>query len=214
MLTPSVRKIHNKNSRKVISSVYVNQMHGHVSCESQLEHRWLLQLTSNPSIAQIRSQPMKVDYQFDGEWHTYTPDFLVAWKDENKIPTIYEVKPAIQAKKYQEKFQAIKQELAKKGYEFVVVSEDLINTQPLNRNLKKLKHYSSCFVHLNERLAIYGALPKYATCSIEQLCSNFSDKRATLCAIYKLLWDGDLTFNPNEALNLQSLVWVGQGGLR
>ncbi len=213
MLTPSVRKIHNKNSRKVISLVYVPQVDSHVACESQLEHRWLLQLTSNPAIAKITSQPIKVDYLLDGEWRTYTPDFLVVWKDEKRIPTVYEVKPSIQIKKYLDKFQAIRQELAKKGYEFVVVSEDVINTQPLNRNLKKLKHYSSCFVNLSQRLAIYGAIPNKRI-PIEQLCSQFPDRNATLCAVFKLLWDGDLAFNSDEVLTLQSLVWIGQGGLR
>lgn len=213
MLNKSVRKIHNKNSRKVISLVYVPQTNSHVACESQLEHRWLLQLTSNPAIAKITSQPMKVDYLLDGEWHTYTPDFLVIWKDEKRIPIVYEVKPYIQMRKYLEKFQAIKQELAKKGYEFIVVSEDVIDTQPLNRNIKKLKHYSSCFVDLSQRLAIYGAIPKEGI-QIEELCSQFPDRNATLCAVFKLLWDGDLAFNSDEVLTLQSLVWIGQGGLR
>jgi len=213
VLNKSVRKIHNKNSRKVISLVYVPQTNSHVACESQLEHRWLLQLTSNPAIAKITSQPMKVDYFLDGEWHTYMPDFLVIWKDDKRIPIVYEVKPYIQMRKYSEKFQAIKQELAKKGYEFIVVSEDVIDTQPLNRNIKKLKHYSSCFVDLSQRLAIYGAIPK-GSIPIEQLCSQFSDRNATLCAVFKLLWDGDLAFNSDEILTLQSLVWIGQGGLR
>lgn len=213
MLTPSVRKIHNKNSRKVISLVYVPQVDNHVPCESQLEHRWLLQLTSNPSIANITSQPMKVDYLLDGEWRTYTPDFLVIWKDEKRTPTVYEVKPSPQIKKYINKFLAIKQELAKTGYEFVVVSEDFINTQPLNKNLKKLKHYSSCFVDLSQRLAIYEATPKEGL-QIEELCSQFPDRNSTLCAVFKLLWDGDLAFNSDEVLTLQSLVRIGQGGLR
>jgi len=213
MLTPSVRKIHNKNSRKVISLVYVPQTNSHVACESQLEHRWLLQLTSNPAIAKITSQPMKVDYLLDGEWHTYTPDFLVIWKDEKRIPIVYEVKPYIQMRKYLEKFQAIKQELAQKGYEFIVVSEDVIDTQPLNRNIKKLKHYSSCFVDLSQRLAIYEATPKEGI-QIEELCGQFPDRNATLCAVFKLLRDGDLAFNSDEVLTLQSLVWIGQGGLR
>ncbi|MCD4504173.1 Tn7 transposase TnsA N-terminal domain-containing protein [Chromobacterium piscinae] len=210
MLIPSVRKIHNRNSRKVIGFIYIPKMEGHVAWESQLEFCWLLQLAGDKSVSKIVSQPIKLSYLLEGEWRSYTPDVLVQWKDKSRSPTLYEVKPIKKAKKYRAKFQAIKQEAAKKGYKFLVVSEDVINQEPLNKNLKKLKHYSDVFVHSKERALICAALAKHTCCTIAKLASYFPSRSSGLCLIYKLLWDGFLFFNIHEELTTQSKVSLGQ----
>lgn len=214
MLSPSVRKIHNKKSRKVIGHTYIPQMQAHAGNESQYEYRRLLQHAADPSVAKIISQPMKVDYLFNGEWHSYTPDILVIYKDKNKPPLLDEVKPEINALKHKEKFQAIKQELAKKGYEFTISSENVVNREPLNRNLKWLKHYSSCFVHESDRNMVVHAVKNSGSCAIKDLIYLFPDKKSALCTIYKLLWDGYLTFDASQIITTHCSVWINQGVAR
>lgn len=212
MLIPSVRKIHNKKSKKVIGHTYMPQMQAYASNESQYEYKRLMQHAADPSVAKIISQPMKVNYLLNGEWRSYTPDILVIYKDKNKLPLLDEVKPEINALKHRDKFLAIKQELAKKGYAFTISSEGVVNREPLNRNLKWLKHYSSCFVHENDRNIVLQAIQDCGRCAINDLVSLFSDKKSALCIIYKLLWDGNIAFDVNQELTTRSTVWLNQRG--
>ncbi len=211
MLTPSVRKIHNKKSRKVIGHTYIPQMQAYASNESQYEYRRLLQHAGDPCVERIVSQPMKVDYQFNGEWHSYTPDILVIYKDKNKLPLLDEVKPEINALKHKEKFQAIKKELARRGYEFTISSENVVNRELLNRNLKWLKHYSSCFVHESDRNMVLRTMQDYGSCAINDLVYLFPDRKSALFVIYKLLWDGNIAFDIDQELTTRSIVWISQG---
>lgn len=214
MLIPSIRKIHNHNSDKVIGFSYSHRMNGLIPWESTLERDWLLHLEANPSVKTIQSQPQRFDYFLNGKWHLYTPDFEVHWKDAlNRLPTIYEVKPEeISADNaFNEKANAIGVQLAQLGYEFVVVDRKTIREGNHLKNLNYLKHYADVFVTHRDRQLIADYLLKAGPCTLTWLTIRLNSKYLSLCGLYHLLWEGWLEYDKQKIINPLLKVHLAEG---
>lgn len=214
MLTPSVRKIHNHNSHKVIGFSYSHKMNGLIPWESTLERDWLLHLEANSSIKTIQGQPQKFDYCFDGKWHRYTPDFEVQWKDSiSRLPTIYEVKPDEIAadSAFKAEASAVGVQLATIGYEFIVVDSKIILGGNHLKNLNCLKHYVDVFVTQRDRQLIANYLLQTEQCTLAWLAMRFGNKHLSLCGLYRLLWEGWLDYDKRENVGPLLKVHLAEG---
>lgn len=204
MMLPSVRKIHNHNSHKVIGFSYSHKMNGQIQWESTLERDWLLHLEGNSSVKTIQSQPQRFDYCFNGKWHRYTPDFEVHWKDVlNRLPTIYEVKPEDVStdNEFKEEANAIGFRLSQLGYEFIVVDSKIIRDGNHLKNLNQLKHYADIFVTHRDRQLIADYLLKEGPCTLAWLAIRLNGKYLSLCGLYHLLWEGWLEYDKQKFIN-------------
>lgn len=214
MLPLSVRKIHNHNSHKVIGFSYSHKMNSQIQWESTLERDWLLHLEANPLIKTIKSQPQKFDYCLNGNWHRYTPDFEVHWKDSNsRLPTIYEVKPdeITESSAFKEEANSVRIRLATLGYEYVVVdSKTILGGNHLN-NLNMLKHYVDVFVNQRDRQVFSENILQHGSCSLAWLSMQFGDKHRNLCSLYKLLWEGWLDYDKRDKVNTLLSVHLSKG---
>ncbi|MFC3530909.1 TnsA endonuclease N-terminal domain-containing protein [Vogesella facilis] len=215
MLIPSVRKIHNHNSSKVIGCSYSYKMQGQIQWESTLERDWLLHLEANPSIRDIYSQPQTFDYCHEGIWHRYTPDFEARWHENMRLPTMYEVKPheiAIQ-EEFKSEANSIRFSLATQGYEYLVIDDETICQAPLLQNLNFLKHYAGVFVTQKERQRIFEYLTKVGPSRIELIATLLGDKGANLAVLYRLLWDGWLDYDKQSQVTPFIQVRLSRGEL-
>lgn len=203
MLIPSVRKIHNHNSHKVIGFSFSYKMNGLIPWESTLERDWLLHLEANPSIRMIYSQPDTFDYYHEGKWHRYTPDFEVHWKDQSRLVTIYEVKSDEVAADatFKSKANAIGLRLATLGYEYIVVDSKLIRSGNQLANLNFLKHYVDVFVTQRDRQHIANFLSQVTACRLAWLAIRFGNKHLALAGLYRLLWEGWLDYDKREKVS-------------
>lgn len=213
MLIPSVRKIHNHNSHKVIGLSYSYKMNGLIPWESTLERDWLLHLEAMPAVLEIYSQPQTIDFSHDGKWHRYTPDFEVRWRDHDRLPTLYEVKPHSVAADldFIATSKSIGLTLAQQGYEFVVVDSKAIRNGHLLQNLNFLKHYATAFVTQRdrERLAIY--LHHHPICSLFRLAVRAGSKTLGMPELYHLLWEGWLEYDTREKVSSLLSVHLSEG---
>lgn len=213
MLIPSVRKIHNHNSNKVIGLSYSYKMNGQILWESELERDWLLHLEANPAIREIYGQPRKFDYCLAGEWHRYTPDFEVHWKDKSRLVTIYEVKPEEKASDaaFKAMANAIGLRLATLGFEYVVVDSKMINAGNHLANLNSLKFYANVFVTQRDRQRIADYLSQVTTCRLAWLVIRLGNKDLTLAGLYHLLWEGWLDYDKRKKVNSLLTVHLAEG---
>lgn len=213
MLIPSVRKIHNHNSQKVIGLSFSHKMNGLIFWESPLERDWLLQLEANPAIREIYGQPRKFDYCLDGKWHRYTPDFEVHWKDKRLPVTIYEVKSDEVAADttFKSKANAIGIQLAIQGYEYIVVDSRLIRSGNQLANLNFLKHYVDVFVTQRDRQHIADFLSQATTCRLAGLAIRFGNKDLALAGLYRLLWEGWLDYDKRKKVSPLLTVRLAEG---
>ncbi|MEC5207528.1 hypothetical protein QF022_002484 [Vogesella perlucida] len=209
MLIPSIRKIHNINSSKVIGLSYSFKMAGLIPWESTLERDWLLHLESNRDIREIYGQPETFDYSFEGKWHRYTPDFKACWYDPHRLPTLYEVKPRHVACSalFRQKGDCIRQALAMCGYEYVVKDEYEIRRQPALNNLNFLKHYADMFVSRQEQDRIHGAFDGGRAYQLQSLLAQLGFNTTGLAKLYHLIWRGWLEYDERQVISRSLVVW-------
>lgn len=203
MLIPSVRKIHNHNSHKVIGFSYSYKMNGLIPWESTLERDWLLHLEATPSIRAIYGQPQTFDYCDDGKWHRYTPDFEVQWRDNDRLPTLYEVKPyeVTITPDFVTTSKAIRASLAEQGYEYLVVDSKTIRDGHHLANLNHLKHYADVFVTQRDRERLSDYLIRWGTCWLIRLAVWLGGKSLGMAELYRLLWEGWLEYNKSDKVS-------------
>lgn len=213
MLIPSIRKIHNVNSSKVIGLSYSFKMAGLIPWESTLERDWLLHLESNLAIREIYGQPETFDYCFQGKWHRYTPDFKACWHDPHRLPTLYEVKPHDVASSdvFRQQSDCIRQALAMYGYEYVVKDEYEIRRQPVLNNLNFLKHYADMFVSRQDRDRIHDAFDDGKTFCLQWLLEQFGWHKTDLAKLYHLMWRGWLVYDEHRVVSRSLVVWPAKG---
>nr|WP_294863778.1 TnsA endonuclease N-terminal domain-containing protein [uncultured Pseudogulbenkiania sp.] len=213
MLIPSVRKIHNHNSHKVIGFSFSYKMNGLIPWESTLERDWLLHLEATPSIRAIYSQPDTFDYCHEGKWHRYTPDFKAIWYDCNRPPTLYEVKPdeVTSDNNFKATANAIGLQLTTLGYEYIIVDNKLIRSGNQLTNLNFLKHYVDAFVTQRDRQRIADYLFQVTACRLAWLAIRFGNNDLTLAGLYRLLWEGWLEYDKREKVNPLLTVRLAEG---
>ncbi|KPC52280.1 TnsA endonuclease N-terminal domain-containing protein [Amantichitinum ursilacus] len=212
MLIPSVRRIHNRNSRKVIGHSYSYKMEGLLTWESTLERDWLLRLEVDSRVRAITAQPRKFDIWHDDKRRLYTPDVLVEWVDPSRRPTLQEVKPDRVALEpgWQEYFGSIRETVDKDGWDFDVITESQIRQEPHLWNAKALRMYAGVQVSLKQRISAQGLARN--GCSISGLaarCPHLSPE-----TIYRLILDGALRFLHHERLSSGTVVWTPEEASR
>lgn len=213
MLIPSVRKIHNVNSWKVIGRSFSPKMRMSFDWESTLERDWLLCLDGNPAVRALGVQPRTFNYFYEDRWHRYTPDVEVHWVAADELPTIYEVKPRAVADSlpFKQKASAIGIAVQAKGYRFEVVTEAEIRAEPRLSNLRFLKYYSAVDVTSSERDLVSRTLNAQGACSLQELTHALADVSVNLAALYRLLWDGYIRYAPGVRISTDTIVFPSVG---
>lgn len=212
MLLPSVRKIHNVNSTKVIGDFYSHKMGGFLRFESTLERDWLLWLEYRRDVLSYLCQPQTFSFVAHAKGRQYTPDVLVEF-NSNRRATCFEVKPAdiCDSPRIQRRFRYCAAAVEQHGYDFEVVTEVDIRPEPQLTNLKRLASYASePALTESEARVLYGVMDSLGTSSIHtvlQACTE-SGMPLTLNAIYRELFCGGLDADITQPLNRLSHIWA------
>src|ERR1700759_431623 len=146
-----VREISNRGSKKIIGKFPSYLMGMIVMWESKLERDFLYLLEFDPSVISYREQPMRLLYNFDGKLRRYTPDFLVERKHKKQI---IEVKPKDKVFKgnNEQRFRIISRIFLSLGYEFKIVTDTHIRTQPRLYNIKLLWKYARTIIYPQQQI--------------------------------------------------------------
>ncbi|OUL29652.1 hypothetical protein BV378_05615 [Nostoc sp. RF31YmG] len=108
--------------------------------ESLIERDYMYLLETDPDVLSYESQPLSIFYNFAHRQRRYTPDFLV---ERRSRKLLIEVKPAskVDSLKNLKLFRIIAPICQEQGWEFVVVTDEMIRVQPQLNNLKLLYKY-------------------------------------------------------------------------
>lgn len=173
--------------------------------ESFLEEDFTYLLRFNPLVATYR-RPEKLFWTApDGELRKYTPDFVVEYKPETKLPTtMVEVKPDFDEKyahiprKEDPEFNKLKwaaatREANRKSHVFKVVYASEIRT-PLLYNAKYLLRYLERSTSVHRRDQLLDELRRSGQLELGQLlqrvCTGRDDEALTRPCCYRLIAQG------------------------
>ena len=194
-----------------------------IAFESTLERDLLTLLEFNDSVDDVIEQPLTIEYiNHNGRNVTYTPDFLVDFKEADvsllkrpRKPLLIEVKPREKLQKHfaelKPKFKVAMQYANANDMIFKIYDESRIRT-PYLKNILFLKRYkrltykeedeSNILAYINSS----GSLTVEAV--IEYLFVSKEQKSMGLGHIWNLLANKILLCDFSKILNKQTIVWV------
>ena len=194
-----------------------------IAFESTLERDLLTLLEFNDSVNDVIEQPLTIEYvNHNGRNVTYTPDFLVDFKEAEasalkrlRKPLLIEVKPREKIQKHfselKPRFKIAMRYARENDMVFKIYDESKIRT-PYLKNIIFLKRYKRLTYKEEDRSNILayinssGSLTIEAT--IEYLFISKEQKSMGLGHIWNLLANKILLCNFSKPLNKQTVVWV------
>jgi len=119
------------------------------------EYAFLYFLEFISSVISYKYEPSPFEYYMQGEFHEYTPDFLV----ETMVDSfIFEVKIQEYLKNNREKLEFASEAIEEEGYKFRVVTQETLFKQPRFDNLKALYYYAPCEIELDQYARVISIL--------------------------------------------------------
>lgn len=175
--------------------------------ESPLEADFCYHLEYDPKIRSYQAQPLSFQYFFEGEVHTYFPDFEVFYDDESN--SYFEIKYIADIARI-ENFDAWEKAVAKaankNGKGFVVLKEDFIRQKPLYENLQTLWTAQTIDIDKDFLCHLITMLDENKELSIEELLRD-KNSNAEFEQIYRLIFERKLSTPLSvEFLSKQSIV--------
>ena len=194
-----------------------------IAFESTLERDLLTLLEFNDSVEDVIEQPLTIEYiNHNGRAVTYTPDFLVDFKEAEasvlkrpRKPLLIEVKPREKLQKHfaelKPRFKVAMQYAHANDMIFKIYDESKIRTQYLN-NILFLKRYKRLTYIEDDESNILAYINSTGSTTIEDaieyLFVNKEQKSIGLGQIWNLLANKKLLCDFSKTLDKQTIVWV------
>ncbi len=191
-----------------------------IQCESFTGERKLtLRFDRDPTVKDYQSQPMRIPYPGE-EAHTYVPDFMV-WRVDGSIE-IHEVTRSERRllPNAQRRENAAREYCCKKGWRYVVHTEDSLPGDNETANLLELYMFRpTIYFRSDVAAALHEKLSNGTRLSLPLLIQEISQERGLPVGVvspglYHLLWHGkietdlcSLIFIDGAPLS-RTLIWL------
>lgn len=208
-----------------VSGHYAFRKQKSISFESTLERDLLTLLEFNDSVEDVIEQPLTLEYtNQNGRTVTYTPDFLVYFREPDtnilklqRKPLLIEVKPREKLKKkfheLRSRFKIATKYAQANDMIFKIYDESRIRTQYL-KNIQFLKRYKRLQYPKEDenRILLYSNAVGNITIEyiLECLCISKEQKGLIIGHIWQLISNKKLLCNLDEELNLQTEIWINE----
>lgn len=203
----SVRKISNRGGvKKNIGKFPSFKVGRNIWWESLLERDYIYLLEFDPDVEKYEEQPIRVRYSFEGRVRCYTPDFLVERKGGRRVIVEVKSKEKASLEAFRLFFLTVSPVIHNLGYEFVIVTDEMIRVQPLLEKVKILWGYSRVPFLSKHQLLCRKFLRENNGASIADLGRALSDKGVMLPVIYSLIYRGALAVDLNLPISPNSIV--------
>ena len=211
MLIPTVRRIHNTNSDKVIGYRYSHKMKGQVQWESPLERDLLRWLEYLRPVTAFSTQPESFSYEDEqGGSRHYTPDARVI-VSSLAHPLYIEVKPYTYTDTpvFRELHRARTTSLRGRRYQLLLATEREICQEPHLTSLKYLEAYASVSAMSPvQRKQALAMLKVPSEISISEFAERCAPHGIRIDQILHEIYAGALWVDIGQKVSLKSAVRV------
>lgn len=206
------RKVHS-NSKTVVGE-FSSEKREQVQFESGLEEGFLYILNFDSDVTSFHDQPFQIDYKDkNGVARTYTPDFLVEFKNRN--PALFEVKSMEFIKNNHKEFgpimEAGRKFAHKRNWKYNIITDKEINTD-YGENVRFLNRYRSYKLELAITNEVLARLSEIGTSTpnnmIRQLKSNQDHWPEYISAIWTLVANKQIACNLFEIIHMETAIWI------
>jgi hypothetical protein len=200
-----------KAGNRAIPSLKLGRM---VHYESRIERAYIYLLEYDRAVKFYEEQPCTITYWYNQQKHYYTPDFLVHWIYDTRLPTLVECKPhtKLQETENRLKWTAARLWCTRHKYEFAVVTDTLLSeNRILLDNLEMLmSHAHQAFtpqfqLHILTQLKEAGGKLSVADLASRSTTANLAALDVKSC-IWQLLFQGRLEADLTKPVNFTTPV--------
>jgi hypothetical protein len=175
--------------------------------ESLLEKDFMYLLDYDRDVSYWHEQPLRIRFSHGAKVHRYTPDLEVHRAAQKQL---IEVKPKheVDSGEWDVLFRAASSVCEQEGYEFLVVTDEIIRLQPRLENVKLLWKYARTPV-LPQHQIICSELfqsRKDQPVTLDDLIQIFTSKQIPTQTLYSLLFWGALEFDLMQPLDRDSRI--------
>lgn len=210
-MSKPVRKV-KSNGRTIVGYVPSLNSLEVIQHESKLEKDFIYILRFDPNVVSVRDQPLSIQYSLEGKKKTYTPDFLVEYK--NGLKVLFEVKYTFHLEKLKmelrSKFAAGRKYAKENSIQFKIITEKKIRNE-YTSNVIFLDQFRTDSVDLVLMQRITKAMLVKKECSGNELLSSIacddSDFNQLIRPFWVLVFHGKICTNLFEKLTLNSIFW-------
>jgi hypothetical protein len=203
-----VRKPSNRGGvKKIISKFPSYRMNRTVYAEGTIELDYLYLLEyDHPNVIYFAEQPGRINYELDGRWRYYTPDFHVQTNDEHLIVEVKRKDDALEEEN-QRLFRIAADACAKEGYRFVVMTDEVIREQPRLDNIKLLSRYERIDIdNPLYQIACHEFFTGRGEANLDEIMRFFESRKVGKQAVYALLFWRVLVTDLTSAIGPESIV--------
>lgn len=202
-LNSRVREPITRSRGKVRGQFPSTKMGRMIAWESQLERRACYLFEFCKGIEAFREQPIRLHILFNDVMRRYTPDFELILQT-GEIWYV-EIKPAnkLQDLVLLAFYQAVTKELASKGYQFVIVTDQELNHPIRENNLVLLRRYQGIYLPKELITKVAYWLSKKAISDLSELVKYLGSYQMA----YSLLAQGHLSFNLEQPLTNHAIIY-------
>ena len=175
--------------------------------ESLLERDYMYLLDYEGDVSYWHEQPLRIRFSHGGKVHRYTPDLEVHRASQKQL---IEVKPKhqVDSGKWDVLFRAASSICEQEGYEFLVVTDEIIRMQPRLENVKLLWKYARTPVLPQHQLICdqFFQRRKGELVTLGDLVQLFKRKHLPPQTLYSLLFWGALDCDLMQPLDQCSRI--------
>lgn len=213
VLPHQTRKI--KPTRRSVSGVYAFRSKTSIAFESTLERDFLIQQEFNLSVLNVIPQPVRMEFQTNGRFYPYTPDFLVSFcrnkqGAEIRKPMLVEVKPRLEIQKnwskWRDKFRVAFHYAKERNWEFRIYDESRIRNQALI-NIRLLDRYKSHSYPIEDTELILNTVKNLGVVELNTILPEILNINAQ-AHVWYLLANRKLDCDINKSLSLDTKLWI------
>lgn len=201
------RKVTNSGTKKNIGLFSSYKIQASQWYESLIERDYMYLLECDPDVAKYQSQPLTIVYNLGTKQRRYTPDFLVERTNRKQI---IEVKPASKVldEKNQTLWKCVAPIFNSYGWEFIVVTDEMIRVQPLLSNLKLLYKYVREPLTPQIYIDCHNYFKNQTGVSIEDALTQLANQQFTMKTFLKLILVGVLETDLMKPICLKSQIKI------
>jgi hypothetical protein len=170
--------------------------------ESLLERDLMYLLDYERDVSYWHEQPLRIRFSHGGKVHHYTPDMEVHRTSQKQL---IEVKPKhkVESGEWDVLFRAASSICEQEGYEFMVLTDEVIRMQPRLENVKLLWKYARTPVLPQHQIICsqFFQSRKDELVTLGDLVQLFTRKQLPTQTLYSLLFWGALDFDLMQPLD-------------
>ena len=175
--------------------------------ESLLEKDFMYLLDYDRDVSYWHEQPLRIRFSHGGKVHRYTPDLEVHRSAKKEL---IEIKPRhqVDSGKWDVLFRAASSICEEEGYEFLVLTDEIIRLQPRLENVKLLWKYARTPVLPQHQIICsqFFQSRKDEPVTLGDLIQLFTSKQLPTQTLYSLLFWGALDFDLMQPLDQDSPI--------